>query len=51
MTDAERTGILLEKEAQSRELASEITRKTERFRDIIAFRRMQDRINNREPVQ
>ena len=51
MSDAERTGILLEKEAQSREMASEITRKTERFADIIAFRRMQDRINNRPSVQ
>jgi hypothetical protein len=50
MTDAERTGILLEKEAASREMTAEITRKTERYRDIIAFRRMQERINNREPV-
>ena len=51
MSDAERTGILLEKEAQSKELAAEITRKTARYQDIIAFRRMQDRINNREAVQ
>lgn len=50
MTDAERTGILLEKEAASREMTAEITRKTVRYRDIIAFRRMQEQINNREPV-
>ena len=51
MSDGERTRILLEKEAQSKELAAEITRKTARFQDIIAFRRMQDRVNNREAVQ
>lgn len=48
MTDAERTKMLIEKEKQSQEMVAEITRKTERYQDIIAFRRMQDRINNRE---
>ncbi|MBC30743.1 MAG: conjugal transfer protein [Muricauda sp.] len=48
MTDAERTAILVEKEQQSQEMVAEITRKTERYQDIIAFRRMQERINQRE---
>ena len=48
MTDAERTKMLIEKEKQSQEMVAEITKKTERYQDIIAFRRMQDRINNRE---
>lgn len=48
MTDAERTQLLKEKERQSQEMVAEITKKTERYRDIIDFRRMQDLINNRE---
>ena len=48
MTDAERTSILTEKEQQSKDMVAEITKKTERYKDIIAFRRMQDRINTRE---
>ena len=48
MTDAERTTILTEKEEQSKNMVAEITKKTERYEDIISFRRMQDRINNRE---
>ncbi|WP_026935016.1 hypothetical protein [Christiangramia echinicola] len=48
MTDAERAAILKEKELQSKEMVSEIKLKTERYRDIISFREMQDRINNRE---
>ncbi|MDG1573301.1 conjugal transfer protein [Robiginitalea sp. M366] len=48
MSDAERTSLLLTKERQSQEMVAEITQKTERYRDIIAFRRMQDLINNRE---
>ncbi len=48
MTDAERTEILKEKELESKEMVAEITKKTERYRDIISFRKMQDKINNRE---
>jgi phage shock protein A len=48
MSDAERAEILKEKECQSQEMVSEITQKTKRYRDIISFREMQDKINNRE---
>ena len=48
MTDAERAAILKEKELQSKEMVSEIKLKTQRYRDIISFREMQDKINNRE---
>lgn len=48
MTDAERAIILKEKELQSREMVAEIFQKTQRYRDIISFREMQDKINNRK---
>lgn len=48
MTDAERTELLTKKEEQSKEMVSEINNKTRRYREIISFRKMQDRINNRE---
>jgi len=48
MTDAERAAILKEKELQSKEMVAEIESKTKRYREIIAFREMQDKINNRE---
>ncbi len=48
MTDAERAAILKEKEIQSKEMVSDIQLKTQRYRDIISFREMQDKINNRE---
>ncbi len=48
MTDAERAGILKEKEKNSKQMVAEIERKTERYREIISFRAMQDKINNRE---
>ena len=48
MTDAERARILKEKELESREMVSNITTKTKRYKDIISFRKMQDKINNRE---
>ncbi len=47
MTDTERALVLKEKELQSREMVAEITQKTRRYRDIISFREMQDKINNR----
>lgn len=48
MSDAERTAIIREKELKSREMLSEVQQRTRRYRDIISFREMQDKINNRE---
>jgi hypothetical protein len=48
MSDAERAEILKEKELESKALVSNITIKTRRYKDIISFRKMQDKINNRE---
>lgn len=48
MSDAERAAILKEKETESKEMVAEINMKTRRYRDIISFRKMQDKINNRE---
>jgi len=48
MTDAERAEFLKEKELQSKDMVAEIEQKTRRYREIIAFRTMQDKINNRE---
>lgn len=48
MTDAERTVILKEKELESKEMVSNVKAKTKRYKDIISFRKMQDKINNRE---
>jgi hypothetical protein len=48
MTDAERAEILKEKELESKEMVSNIKTKTKRYKDIISFRKMQDKVNNRE---
>lgn len=48
MSDAERTEILKQKELESKEMVSNVTVKTRRYRDIISFRKMQDMVNNRE---
>tara|TARA_R110002012_G_scaffold211577_3_gene382455 strand:+ start:481 stop:1068 length:588 start_codon:yes stop_codon:yes gene_type:complete len=48
MTDAERAEILKEKELESKEMVSNVKTKTRRYEDIISFRKMQDKINNRE---
>lgn len=48
MSDAERTQILKEKELESMEMVSHISTKTKRYKDIISFRKMQDKINNRD---
>lgn len=48
MTDSERAEILKEKERESKIMVSQIKTKTKRYRDIISFRKMQDRVNNRE---
>ncbi len=51
MTDAERAEVLKQKELESKEMVAEIEAKTKRYREIIAFRKMQDVINNREAKQ
>lgn len=48
MTDAERAEILKEKELKSKEMVAEIEQKTKRYQDIISFREMQSKINQRE---
>lgn len=48
MTDAERATILKDYETQSNEMVIEVTNKTRRYKEIISFRKMQDRINNRD---
>ncbi len=48
MTDGQRAEILKAKELESKEMVAEIEAKTRRYREIIAFREMQDKINNRE---
>lgn len=48
MSDAERAEMLKEKELQSKKMVSDIHMKTKRYRDIISFRKMQDKVNNRE---
>ncbi|MDG1729289.1 MAG: conjugal transfer protein [Algibacter sp.] len=48
MSDAERAEVLKQKEQESKQMVSNITTKTKRYRDIISFRKMQDKVNNRE---
>nr|WP_298922828.1 conjugal transfer protein [uncultured Allomuricauda sp.] len=48
MSDAERAEVLKQKEKESKEMVSNIKTKTKRYRDIISFRKMQDKVNNRE---
>jgi hypothetical protein len=48
MSDAERAEILKGKELESKEMVSNIKTRTRRYKDIISFRKMQDKINNRE---
>lgn len=48
MTDAERAQFLKEREEASKEMVAEITLKTKRYYEIISFRTMQDKINNRD---
>src|SRR5690606_636365 len=48
MSDADRAEILKQKEMESKEMVSNIRVKTKRYREIISFRKMQDKINNRE---
>lgn len=48
MSDAERAAILKAKELESKEMVSSINAKTRRYKDVISFRKMQDKVNNRE---
>jgi len=48
MSDAERAEVLKQKEKESKEMVSNIQTRTKRYRDIISFRKMQDKVNNRE---
>jgi len=48
MTDAERLEMIKAKEEESNIMVAEINQKTRIYREIIAFREMQDKINNRE---
>ena len=48
MSDAERADVLKRKELESKEMVTDVRLKTKRYREIISFREMQDRINNRE---
>jgi len=48
LTDSERMKVIREREQQSQEMVIEIKRKTQRYRDIIAFREMQAVINDRK---
>ncbi|AVR46502.1 conjugal transfer protein [Christiangramia fulva] len=48
MSDAERAEVLKQKELESQEMVNDVRLKTRRYQDIISFRKMQDRINNRE---
>lgn len=48
MSDAERAEVLKKKEEESNQMVSNITTKTRRYQDIISFRKMQDKINNRK---
>jgi len=48
MTDGERAKVLKDKERESEQMVADIGRKTKRYRAIISFRKMQDKINNRE---
>lgn len=48
MSDAERAGILKQKELESKEMVATIRTKTKRYGDIISFRKMQDKINTRK---
>lgn len=48
LTDGERMNSIRLHQKQSMELVIEIERKTKRYQEIISFRELQDKINNRE---
>ncbi|UNY98331.1 conjugal transfer protein [Zhouia spongiae] len=47
MTDAERLSLLEAQKMRSREMVAEIKLKRKRYQSIIAFRKLQDQVNNR----
>ncbi|WP_417445269.1 conjugal transfer protein [Joostella sp.] len=47
MTDADRASVLESHENQSNEMVAEVENKTRRYKEIISFRKMQEKINNR----
>ena len=51
MNDSDRTKILQQKEQQSRALLAQVNTQLKRYRDIIAFRQLQDILNTRESQQ
>lgn len=48
MTDGERASVLQGMEQRSKEMVIEVEQKTRRYREIISFREMQEKINNRK---
>lgn len=48
MSDAERAAVLKQKEIESKEMLNDVQLKTKRYHDIISFRKMQDKMNNRD---
>lgn len=48
MSDGERAEILKQKEIESKQMVSNMQMKTKRYQDIISFRKMQFKINNRQ---
>lgn len=48
MTDAERAKLLKDYQQQSDEMVIEVENKTRRYKEIISFRKMQERLNDRE---
>ena len=48
LTDGERMSTIHLQQQKSKEMVSVVGRKTKRYQEIISFREMQDKINNRE---
>lgn len=48
MDDGQRAEVLQAQEQQSRERVAEVEAKTRRYKQIISFRKLQDKVNNRE---
>jgi len=48
MNDGQRAALLMEKQEESKEIAANVTLRTKRYKEIISFRELQDKINNRQ---
>lgn len=48
MNDGQRAALLMEKQEESEEIAAHVTLRTKRYKEIIAFRTIKDKINNRQ---